>query len=241
MKPFRWALRAVLAVCLPAGLAAQVTPEARQVFERFAEALGGETALAGLRDLKLIGQMELPAAGLKMPMTAYQQAPNRLRVESWLSPEIKAVQVYDGEQGWISDPLQGLRQMGPQMLRQTAREADLAFFLNLADYFASAEVVAEGAPAGQVMVLAKAPEGDAQTLFFDPGTGLLNTWERTYFMDEMGQLPVEVTFADYRPVGTLLMPFRTELKNPAFHMLMTYETVVLNPGLEDGLFTKPAP
>jgi hypothetical protein len=53
--------------------------------------------------------------------------------------------------------------------------------------------------------------------------------------------PVEIYMRDYRPIGGVLVPYLLETEVQGFKPThkMTIQTVVVNPKLEDSLFSKP--
>lgn len=158
--PFRRSGRlfaaALIAVLAPAGFAsAQDTikpatdettayePKALAVLARHVEAVGGEEAIKKLRHRTLVGEMEIPQAGLRGPLTVMTSAPNRFLMVLQFDGIGEMKQGFDGKTAWSLDPMQGGMVMDGAQFEQLRRQADFYAELNHQKNYKSIRYVGE--------------------------------------------------------------------------------------------------
>lgn len=159
----------VLGTAIPAE--AQL-PTVQQVYDRFAEAVGGVAAWKPVSGRTETGTANITFAGITGSYERFSALPNKNRLIIDLSV-VRIDQGFDGEKGWM-DQGQGAQPMPPEMMKSMAEVSpDGAHFLNPARH-ASAAVTGketfEGVEVYKVETTAKTGEQGAE--YFDVATGL---------------------------------------------------------------------
>jgi hypothetical protein len=77
-----------------------------------------------------------------------------------------------------------------------------------------------------------------ETLSFDRESGLLLRRRATIELS-MGQLPVQVDYADYRVVDGVKTPFEMRVADWESQRVQTFTAVTLNAPLDDARFARP--
>lgn len=162
---------------------------AREVVNRYIEAVGGEQALLKITSRVSTGTVELPA-GLNGTVEVYEATPNRSSVFMNLKGFGVLQQTSDGKVSWVQDPVRGYVKMsqggGDNFQRELA-------FRNLL---------------GSMRFERKEKIGDQECLILDR---LISgrVIERFYFATDSGLLLREndIYFEDYREVDGVKLPF----------------------------------
>jgi len=95
---------------------------------------------------------------------------------------------------------------------------------------------------------ARSPKGSARTSgapyeaehVTDPQSGLLRGWDTVAEAGPVGSVPVKMRFSDYREAGSLRVPFRTEVKTPAFDSVVSVKEMETNIEVDPAIFEPPA-
>jgi hypothetical protein len=89
------------------------------------------------------------------------------------------------------------------------------------------------------MLLARGPNMPIVRLYFDQQTGLLVRLIK-YNDVGLGQMPVQIDYADYRDADGIKIPFRWTLSRPNGRFTIQIDSVQQNVPIDDSKFTKPA-
>ena len=206
-------------------------------------------------NLKSIPQR--PVDETQLPFVMELERPRKMRVELEFKGQ-KAIQVFDGAHGWKLRPFLNRRVVEPytaEEMKTASMQADLDG--PLVDYAAKGTRVelagmekVEDRDTYKLKLTMKDGQAihvwiDAQTFLEAKIEGQPRRLDGTYH-------PVEVYFRDYRPVNGLQIPFVLEtkvlpvaqtalgLKDPPVPAEKTIiDTVVVNPKLDESLFSKP--
>jgi len=171
-------MRRTLAGALPVALVlgaapaqAQV-PTVQQVYDRFAEAVGGRQAWSTISGRTEKGTAEITFAGISGALERHQDAPNKMRMIIDLGM-VRIDQGFDGQKGWV-DQGQGAQRMPATMEKGLAEaNASGATFLDPSRYLKAAVEAKEtfdGKEAWRLAVTTKA--GEESVEYFDVTTGL---------------------------------------------------------------------
>lgn len=198
-----------------------------------------------------------PAEEVFLPFVMELKRPRKLRLELQFKGQT-AVQVFDGSNGWKLRPFLNRRVVEPYTsseMKLAATQADLDGYL--VDYSAKGTRVelagtetVEGRDTYNLKLTLK--NGEVTHVWIDSQTFLETKVQgQPRVLDGISH-PVEVYFRDYRPVNGLEIPFLLEtrvlllgqtamgLKDPVIPSEKTIiEKVVVNPKLEEALFSKP--
>ena len=83
-------------------------------------------------------------------------------------------------------------------------------------------------------------EGQATDLFFEPETNVFLGFELMETDPHLGDVPVRYTVGDYRDVGGLMVPHQVTItKDGVAFSSMQYDSITINGGLDEAVFTIP--
>jgi outer membrane lipoprotein-sorting protein len=220
---------------------------AAQIIEKNVSAKGGLQAWRSVQSISFSGKMD--AGGkhkTQLPFVLEKKRPRKERVELEFANET-AVQVYDGTNGWKLRPYLGRREVepySPEELKSASFESDLDG--PLVDYAAKGSKVelegvekVENRDAYKLKLTIK--DGQVQHIWVDAGTFLEAKIEGIPRRMDGRMRPVSIYLRDYKKVNGLMVPYTTETAvegSRATHKMLV-ENVVVNPKLEDSLFTMP--
>ena len=226
---------------------AQLTAD--QIADKNVAAKGGLQAWRAVQTMIFSGKMDAGGKqNVQLPFVMTMKRPRKMRVEIDFAND-KAVQIYDGANGWKLRPFLGRKDVEPftaDEMKAASREADLDG--PLVDYAAKGTKVdlegvekVEGHDAYKLKLTMK--EGQVRHLWIDAQTFLEVKIEGVPRRMDGKMRPVEVSMRDYRPVSGLMVPHLLETTVQGFKPAhkMTIESVVVNPKLEDSLFARPKP
>ena len=239
MKKFIFSLLAVLVLGAP--LCAQSLDE---IVALNYQGRGGLDKLKSLTGWKLTGKIVVAAQELDMPVTIWQQRPDRMRVESTFQGRT-IVQASDGRVAWWIMPFmsEAAQEMPPEQGRLFREQAD--FENPLVVYkergYALELLGREDLDNRPAFKLKLTKTGGKEiVLFLDAGSGVELKSAQLMKMGGNEAL-VEILYGDYRPVSGCLMPFAIENKlNGESQMKMTFDAIEIDPVLEAAFFAMPA-
>jgi outer membrane lipoprotein-sorting protein len=198
-----------------------------------------------------------PVEEVQLPFLMELERPRKMRFELQFNGQT-AIQVFDGANGWKLRPFLGRRVVEPYTpdeMKTTSTQADLDG--PLVDYAAKGTTI-------ELAGVEKVEDRDTYKLKLTMKNGAaVHVWiDAQTFLEAkiQGQPrlldgvdhPVEVYFRDYRPVNGLQIPFVLETRVlPVAHTAQGFrdppvppertiiDKVVVNPKLDDSLFSKP--
>jgi outer membrane lipoprotein-sorting protein len=244
-----------LSVCMFPAMSGTASPQplanltAAQIVEKNVSAKGGLQAWRAVQTISFSGKMDAGGKSkTQLPFVLEKKRPRKTRVELVFANDT-AVQVYDGANGWKLRPFLGRRDVepySPDELKSAAFESDLDG--PLVDYAGKGSTVelegvekVEGHDAYKLKLTMKG--GQVQHIWVDAQTFLDVKVEGTPRRMDGKMRPVWIYLRDYKDVNGLMIPYvmETEVQGNRETHKMIIESVVVNPKLEDSLFTKPSP
>ena len=244
-----------LSVCMSHALIGAAGPQApakltaAQIVEKNVSAKGGLQAWRAVQTMSFTGKMDAGGKNkTQLPFVLEKKRPRKTRVELMFANDT-AVQVYDGANGWKLRPFIGRRDVEPftpQELQSAAFESDLDG--PLVDYSAKGNNVelegvekVENHDAYKLKLTMKS--GQVQHIWVDSETFLEVKVDGTPRRMDGKMRPVSIYLRDYKNVNGLMIPYVSETAVQGYKDThkMLIESVVVNPKLEDSLFTKPSP
>ena len=218
----------------------------RELVERAIAVKGGVDVLRAVRTVKATATTTLstPQGAIPVETTTYIAYPDRFRVEAQ-SPAGALVQVYDAGQAWLRDP-NGVRE-APQAMRDDFAASvarDLVPLLlrihdGQAEVHAMADVAGEDGRTRSAVEVTGA-DGDPVTLLFDPASGQVVGERYTMAGSGGSRDEVEETYADYRAVSGVEVPFSAVVRRQGATIIQrAVHTVEVNVPIDPGLFTRP--
>lgn len=236
---------AVMGMAPRTGLAQSLTGD--QIIEKNVAARGGLKAWRDVQTMRLTGKMDAGGkSNVQLPFTMELKRPRMSRLEIQFAGS-KAIQVYDGTRGWKVRPFLGrvqVEQFTPEELQIAAEQGELDGLL--IDHDAKGIKVAllgieqvEGHNAYKLKLTLK--NGQSRDLWVD-AQSFLEVKIEGFPRKLNGRLrKVETYYRNYQPVDGLMVPFVLETAVEKFNPTrkITFESVVLNPKLEESAFARP--
>ena len=247
-------LTILLSLAVPMTIGADVPEEsaklsAAQIVDRNVVARGGLQAWRAVQTMSYSGKMDAGGKqNVQLPFVIEMKRPRKTRVEIEFAND-KAVQVYDGASGWKLRPLLGRRDVEPfstEEMKSASMESELDG--PLVDYSTKGTQVelegvekVEGHDAYKLKLTMKG--GQVRHLWIDAQTFLEVKIEGVPRRMDGKMRPVEIYYRDYKSVNGLIVPYvlETTVQGAKQSHKITIESVVVNPKLENSLFTKPLP
>ncbi len=232
---------AAVALAMTAGAAnAQQLPPARQVIDKYVEAIGGRAAIARFQQRKTVAEINMPANGMTMTMEMYQAAPNRMFTKMEMAGMGSFTSGYDGTVAWANNPMQGPRILEGAELNETLRQADFAALLDPAKAYTAMETVGEKTVAGRPcwnLKMTHASGIDVHSCF-DKESGLL-VHSVVKQQGPMGEMEVEATVSEYKDFDGIKMATKTVATMMGQEMSTTIKSVSHAP-IDASVFAVPA-
>ncbi|HKW90078.1 MAG TPA: c-type cytochrome [Candidatus Acidoferrales bacterium] len=210
-------------------------PSADEVLAKFAQALGGDEALAKITSRKI--EADHTVDGNTLPDELIQKAPDKV-LNSFTTPQGPSSLGFDGMHTWMSSDEGTNAAEDPEaiVLRREGRinpVAPLRGYTGLR-VFGQAKI---GDEMTWVM-RATAPDGLFEFLLFDQQSGLLV--RRTIrYPTVFGSLQVEFDYSDYRPVDGVGIPYQTTFWFAGHKASLTVKDVKDNIPVDDSIFSPP--
>ncbi|MYH25001.1 MAG: hypothetical protein F4156_07215 [Holophagales bacterium] len=206
-------------------------PSPEEIVARHIEALGGEEAIRAHTSRTVKAAVEIPAIGMSGQTTAYFIAPDKMIIKSETPGMGESVQAYNGEIGWIEDPMQGTQILEGEMLAQVKRQARFYAELERDDLFSQQTTAGETEWNGQAAYQLDVVDVDGNELsqYFAKETGLLIGTEGTQ-SNAMGPMEMAITLGDYEDFGGVLVATSTTMNivSMATEIITTVESVTFD-------------
>ncbi|HEV2299044.1 MAG TPA: c-type cytochrome [Candidatus Acidoferrales bacterium] len=210
-------------------------PTADAVLAKFAQALGGDEALAKITSREIDaehGNNESTASE-----QAFQKAPGKF-MRTFTTPHESSIAGFDGSRAWnLSDD--GVEDAQDPQAIILRREAQLNPAAALRGY--TGRRVFGQAKIGDEMtwvMRAKAPDSFSEFLLFDQQSGLLVRRSIRY-QTIFGSLPLEIDYSDYRAVDGVSVPFKINYWVAGTGEAVTVKNVKNNVQVDDSKFAPP--
>lgn len=212
----------------------------KDILENMIKALGGRETLAGIRDTRISGTVEIQY-GMTAPFTIFQKEPNKFRIEIEIMG-MSMIQVYDGQKAMMTDPQTGeVIELQPDQAQQLEKQAlgnDAT--LNPEKYGITYVYKGKEEIDGRTchVLEQKFPEGDIVTIYLDGNSYLPYKNRSKGISPSGGEIETETIFGDYRKVNNTMTAFSVSIYQGGVELYaMTFSEVVYNTGLDDSLFT----
>ena len=221
---------AALALSAGGAAAQQALPPAKQIVDRYVEAIGGRDALSRHNFRHMVAEMSMPAAGMSMTMDMKFARPDKYAMKMSMPGMGAITSGYDGEVGWSVNPMAGPQLMSGKELAQIRRTADMDASADFSKLFPTLETVERSTAQGRPCHRVRMVSADADTAFacFDVESGLLSTMEMKQ-SSPMGEMTAVSRFEDYRDFAGIKMPARTVTSVMGQEMTVTVKSVSTAP------------
>ena len=210
-------------------------PTAKEILDRYVQALGGAEALTKITTRVAKGS-RIGADGVLVPEEVYQKAPDKLlTITSY--PNVVFSNGFNGTAGWGYSSREGATPLPDQLLVQLKRDAVFNQALKMEELYPKLTVLGRASvrDSDAYVVQATPVSGPVEKLFFDVRTGLL---VRRYVESDtpLGKLPLQTDYEDYREVDGIKQPFLIHWSFPGRIWGRKIEEIKQNVQLDDAKF-----
>ncbi|HEU4454575.1 MAG TPA: hypothetical protein VFR81_16015 [Longimicrobium sp.] len=219
---------------------AQRRPSAREVVERYVEAIGGREAIRRATHRHTVTEVAMADVGIRMTVETFQARPNLIFVQMEVPGVGPVTSGYNGLVGWTVNPLYGARLLEGSELAESLRQADFDGALDPSRAFPAMRTVGEktveGRPCWNVRLSSMG--GMELQSCFDKETGLMVGSTIRQVHEEEGLVQVESTISDYREFDGIHMPMKYVTRVLGREMVTTVKSISHAP-IAESVFTLP--
>ena len=234
------ALALLVVASTGAGAAAAEGPTGEEIVEKFIEATGGKKAYDKLENRKTVAVMNVPSQGMTFNITAWTTREGNVRsiIENAMIGKME--KGVSGDVVWEKSIMTGPVIKEGAERESALREAVFERFVYWKKAFETCELAGEeevgGVPCWKVVM---APvEGEAVTLYYEKESGLIGK-VTTVAETEMGAIPVEAYFKDYKEVDGVMLSHKTSIMILGQERTFTTTSTEHNVEIPDGFFDLP--
>jgi photosynthetic reaction center cytochrome c subunit len=214
------------------------SPTGYQLFDKYLQAVGGNTAVDTVTSRVMKGSMTF--GDRNVPIEIFAKDPDK-RMSIAHTPDGDSITAFDGHEGWLGVPGRPVHEMHGPDIAAAAMDADLHFASHLKGMFIQVQVrgTEKIGDHDAYFVLGRREDNTPLRLYFDSQSGLLLRLVR-YGETPFGRMPTQLDYADYREVGEVKIPYRWTLSRPSGRFTIQLTEVKQNVPVDDAKFAKPA-
>ncbi|MBT5170630.1 MAG: hypothetical protein HOL92_19430 [Opitutales bacterium] len=216
-----------------------VDPEAKALFDRYADAIGGVEAFDEIDSARMEMTMEIPSQNMVMKMNVLFSAPDKIYMEAEIPGMGSMRQGFDGEKGWSIDLIQGLRELKGMELEKLRSDSDFKEGVRLEEKYVSASVTGVEEKGFVAVKAVKVSDGNEETLYFEKDSGLLRKTTAMESMGPQGEIPMTTRMPLYEAYGDLLLPTLLDVEMMGMGMEMRIESFEPNVDVDPSVFKMP--
>jgi ubiquinol-cytochrome c reductase cytochrome b subunit len=186
-------------------------PPVSEVIDKYLQAIGGAEKAAAIKSIMATGKVEaFGSFGGGGNFEYFAQAPDKRAMHSHL-PSGESIRTFDGRTGWFAIPLAVVPKypLAGGELDGARLDAQLSFPTQIVQTLTGLRVGprTRAQDKGVYLVQGNGPRGSFASLYFDRESGLLVRIIR-YTPSEIGKVPTQVDYEDYRDVAGIKFPHR---------------------------------
>jgi carboxyl-terminal processing protease len=216
-----------------------VSPEAEAVLAKFATAMKADR-MAAHKTMRVNAKISM--MGMEGTVETTREAPDKMRTHALNPLAGELIQTYDGQHGWSSNAIQGLRELQGPQLAVAKRGARFDPLVAWRDLFAKVELLdrreVDGKNAYVLKLTSHEGEGEPVVTFLDPETYLPFRSEFT-IESEMGKVHVAAESSDYKEFDGVPQATKTVTKINGLDLVVTVENVEWDVDVDPAQFAKP--
>lgn len=215
-------------------------PAAKEVVDKYVNAIGGRDALVKHKSRYQTGTIELSPMGVKGTVESFSRSDNRSLTKVSLDGIGDILDGYDGTTAWTSNPVQGNRVKAGMELEQSKRQSSFGREANLEKIYTSLSVksVEKVGDRDTYVVVASTTGLPDDILYFDTETGLMLRSDSIVLAPE-GQQATSSFYEDYREVNGIKSAHKIRAKTPAFEITTIVSEIKYDVTIEDSRFVQP--
>jgi hypothetical protein len=229
------------AVVTGAPAEANAQPAAREILNRYAEAIGGAELWKAREGWHTTGEFSLTAMGLTGSLEIWGGTPDRTVTRVTIPAIGDILRGYDGTVGWSINPVEGPRLLAGPELKQLADEAHFGAVIRDPAVITSAETLEKGTVDGQECWRVKLvwKSGRETVDCYGIETGLLIGSSGTA-TTAMGSAEYSTVLGDYKSFGPYRIPTRITQTALGQQQVITTTTFDVGP-VDASKFALPEP
>ncbi len=209
---------------------------AKEIFQKYADAIGGKSAVEKITSRTYKGTLEIPAMNINGTFEMFYKAPNKNLVSLALKDFGENLNGFDGTVAWAKDAMQGLRTKSNAELEHIKVTSDFYYSVNLENVYPNAETTGTQKIENKEVYMVKA---DANaTLYFDKETGFLLKSERLVISPQ-GKMLTTTSFSDYREIDGIKYPHTWRQSIHGGEMILKIAEIKHNAEIDEAIFSKP--
>lgn len=207
--------------------------KAKEIIEKYLDALGGKDALAKVEDRTTI--MRGTAMGQTLTIIVKQKSPNKMRQEVKAGGMDQTV-IFDGVKGVMKTATQKVDVTGKE-LEQLKIEATMELMLDPESFGIKLSYEGSDSINGKVLNKVKLTlaSGIRWVAFFDAESGL-KVKEQKEMQTQMGLIEQVIAYDNYTEVDGIKYPFKLTQSFGPQSVEMTVSSIKVNKGIADDIF-----
>jgi hypothetical protein len=216
-------------------------PTAQEVLDRNVKATGGAAALLRYKSMTVRGHLAIPAKNVTLETVDYTKGGDRMLQVVTLPDGTLTMSGFDGTTSWGLDGSGKASVDSGDVIKTTARDADMYYHLHVMKYFRSMKVVSVDDFNGHSCYHLEGVNnwGKTNEQFYDRETGLLIGY-RFNTAWRGGNGDASQTFEDYKNFGGVLMPTKMTSRDGNDVYISTVTSVTYD-DVADSVFALPEP
>ena len=240
-------------VCLAVPLKAQDTaksaetkpaeslPTIDQILEKYERTLGKRATAEKFKTIYMKGSLQVTSASLSGTIEIFSKSPNKQATVTDLPNYGTVRNVFNGSEGWMEFPSEGVMEATGIQLAEMRRNADLMREYRLREFYPKMKLLGKekSGDRDSYIVEATPAEGNVEKLYFDTQTGLLVRDDGETESPE-GRVSSERYFEDYKEVDGILYPMTLRQDTTSYDLVIKISEVKHDVPIEDSKFEKPA-
>lgn len=209
------------------------TMTAKEVIDKYVSAIGGAEKIYRIIDRTTV--MKGTVGGVKITITSYQKAPNKLKQRIKAGSNEQVI-TFDGKQGTMEMAGEEREIIGTE-LEKLKYESTLTLLTDIEHHGIKFKLEGKEKLNNKNVykIILTLPSGIKWTQYYDAASGL-KVKELKYIQSESGLFEQETTYKDYREVEGLLYPFKIKQSMGSQTIEFTVSSIETNTGLVDREF-----
>jgi hypothetical protein len=216
-------------------------PSAESLLDRYVEVTGGKQAYDARKSEIMRGAVEVAAMGVKGELVRYAAEPDRYLITMDIPGVGRFVTGVKEGVAWELSDLMGPRIKSGLERAEALREATFNANAVWRELYPKVVTAGEESVDGEdcFKIIMTPPEGPPETLYLSKKTGL-GIKMTTTASTQMGDVPAEILFSDYKNLGGILAPSRITERTAGQEIVITLQSVEVNPVIPESKFDLPS-
>lgn len=207
-------------------VAAEMTAD--ELIAKHMAAIGGETNVRAIKSMTMKGSMM--AQNMTLSAKIMNVLPDKAYMEISMNNSVVQAGGTNGKDAWVGGPM-GTYILSGDQKKSAMKQADLFPLLDYKKRGAKVKYLGEDLVKGaKAHKLQYAFEGDTTTFFLDAAT---------FYIVKQKSAEAATGLTDYRKVGNLFLPYKITIQSGQGPMMMSIDTIAVNPTIPDSLFVVP--